>query len=296
MTKRPIPEETRRDQMRASDPRVSAWVSANAGSGKTHVLTQRVIRLLLNGVPPARILCPHLHESRGGRTCRSASSRARRTGRACPTTQLREAILATGERKVETAQLAFARRLFARAVETPGGLKIQTIHAFCEKLLHRFPLEASVAARFEVIEDQRQAELLEAARSTRCWRAIHDERAGRSARRSALLAADDQRRGLLRFDRRGAAQAGADRARLQARRRGRRRRLYGTAGREPRRRCAETVADINRIILDEGLLKADVTDFAALIATGGPNDGKLAAEAASPRRRSRAAPTSSRPV
>ena len=57
MTKRPIPEDTRQDQMCASDPRVSAWVSANAGSGKTHVLTQRVIRLLLNGVPPARILC-----------------------------------------------------------------------------------------------------------------------------------------------------------------------------------------------------------------------------------------------
>ena len=78
-----------------------------------------------------------------------------------------------------------ARRLFAEALETPGGLKIQTIHAFCESVLHQFPLEANIAAHFEVIEDQRQAELLEAARGDTLLRAIHDER-GTLARRSAF--------------------------------------------------------------------------------------------------------------
>src|SRR5208283_6198408 len=52
-----IPEALRERQARASNPKSSAWVSANAGSGKTHVLTQRVLRLLLGGAPPARILC-----------------------------------------------------------------------------------------------------------------------------------------------------------------------------------------------------------------------------------------------
>src|ERR1700720_4193885 len=56
-TIRAIPEDLRRTQSEASDPNVSAWVAANAGSGKTHVLAQRVIRLLLNGVDPAKILC-----------------------------------------------------------------------------------------------------------------------------------------------------------------------------------------------------------------------------------------------
>src|SRR3954469_15829848 len=53
----PIPSETAASQARASDPKNSAWVSANAGAGKTHVLAQRVIRLLLNGTDPAKILC-----------------------------------------------------------------------------------------------------------------------------------------------------------------------------------------------------------------------------------------------
>src|SRR3982751_4414915 len=54
---RPIPGDVRAKQARASDPASSAFVSANAGSGKTHVLAQRVIRLLLDGVAPEKILC-----------------------------------------------------------------------------------------------------------------------------------------------------------------------------------------------------------------------------------------------
>ena len=54
-----------------------------------------------------------------------------------------------------------ARRLFARALETPGGLKVQTIHAFCTQLLHQFPFEANVAARFTVLDEAQQTQLLE---------------------------------------------------------------------------------------------------------------------------------------
>ena len=74
---------------------------------------------------------------------------------------LREAIAEIGERRAaEPKTLIFARRLFARTVETPGGLKIHTIHGFCERLLHLFPFEANVPARFEVMDDIGEAELL----------------------------------------------------------------------------------------------------------------------------------------
>ena len=61
-------------------------------------------------------------------------------------------------------KLLLARTLFARALETPGGLKIQTIHAFCEALLHQFPLEAQISGRFSVIDDRQQEDLLNRAR------------------------------------------------------------------------------------------------------------------------------------
>ena len=137
---------------RAADPRASAWVSANAGSGKTKVLTDRVLRLLLAGAPPGDPL-PHLHQG-GGRQhgdprLRAARplGHARRRRRSSPSSPELE-----GERPTP-AQLRLARRLFARAVETPGGLKIETIHAFCERLLHLVPFEANVPARFAVLDE-----------------------------------------------------------------------------------------------------------------------------------------------
>ena len=57
-------------------------------------------------------------------------------------------------------QIRLARRLFARAVETPGGLKIDTIHAFCERLLHLVPFEANVPARFAVLDESQADELV----------------------------------------------------------------------------------------------------------------------------------------
>ncbi|MBX4976672.1 double-strand break repair helicase AddA [Rhizobium lentis] len=147
----------------ASDPERSAWVSANAGSGKTHVLTQRVIRLLLAGARPSAILCLTYTKA-------AASEMSNRVfERLADWVVLDDADLSRRIMQIEGAapdalKLAEARRLFAKALETPGGLKIQTIHAFCEALLHQFPLEANVAGHFSVLDDRAAAALLSDAR------------------------------------------------------------------------------------------------------------------------------------
>eukprot|EP01037_Dinobryon_pediforme_P009426 gene9426-9506_t len=162
MSKLDVPVYTRDRQAEASNPRNSAWVSANAGSGKTHVLTMRVIRLLLNGVDPARILCLTYTKVAAAHMATKVFQQL------ADWTQLDDAALAArivdlGEPAPDAARLRRARCLFAEAVETPGGLKIQTIHAFCERLLHLFPFEANVSAAFSVIEDEEQALFLQRA-------------------------------------------------------------------------------------------------------------------------------------
>ncbi len=151
------------EQSRASHPGQSAWVSANAGSGKTHVLTQRVIRLLLAGARPSSILCLTYTKA-------AASEMSNRVfQRLAEWATLDDAELSKRIAKIEQKQpdrvtLAAARRLFAKALETPGGLKIQTIHAFCEALLHQFPLEANVAGHFNVLDDRAAVTVLSEAR------------------------------------------------------------------------------------------------------------------------------------
>lgn len=158
-----VPVHTLTKQHRASDPATSVWVSANAGSGKTHVLTQRVVRLLLEGIAPSRILCLTFTKAAAANmSARVFDTLARWTR--LGDGELRAAIIATGAQTPARADLSEARKLFARTVETPGGLKIQTIHAFCEKLLHLFPFEANVPSRFEVADEARQAEVLARAR------------------------------------------------------------------------------------------------------------------------------------
>jgi ATP-dependent helicase/nuclease subunit A len=159
---RSIPEQARERQILASDPSASVFVSANAGSGKTHVLVQRVIRLLLDGVPPERILCITFTKA-------AAANMAERVfttlGRwvTLDDDQLADAIRQTGIKSVGPSLLAQARKLFACALETPGGLKVQTIHALCTRLLQQLPFEANVPARFTVLDDRDQAELMQRA-------------------------------------------------------------------------------------------------------------------------------------
>ena len=147
-------------QVQAAQPSFSTWLSANAGSGKTRVLTDRVARLLLGGVEPQHILC--LTYTKAAAT-EMQNRLFRRLGDWAmkPDAELCAALTDLGEGDaLDGARLAGARRLFARAIETPGGLRIQTIHSFCASLLRRFPLEAGVSPQFAELDD-RTAQLLQ---------------------------------------------------------------------------------------------------------------------------------------
>ncbi|MEX2277468.1 MAG: double-strand break repair helicase AddA, partial [Cucumibacter sp.] len=150
-------------QARAVNPSLSVWVTANAGSGKTHVLTERVLRLLVSGVRPEELLCLTYTKAA------AAEMRQRVGARLAAWALLPDEALAATLATLQGAApdpgtLTRARRLFARALDTPGGLKINTIHAFCESVLHRFPLEAGVPFDFTVIEEAEQASMIRAAR------------------------------------------------------------------------------------------------------------------------------------
>ncbi|WP_374015440.1 double-strand break repair helicase AddA [Phaeobacter sp. A36a-5a] len=148
-------------QFRAARPDASTWLAANAGSGKTKVLTDRVARLLLRGVQPQHILCLTYTKAAASEMQNRLFKRLGEwamLGDEALTTALTE----LGAQDVISAEgMAQARTLFARAIETPGGLKIQTIHSFCASLLRRFPLEAGVSPQFSEMDD-RAAVLLRA--------------------------------------------------------------------------------------------------------------------------------------
>jgi ATP-dependent helicase/nuclease subunit A len=146
-------------QTRAADPARSVWVTANAGSGKTRVLTDRVARLLLHGTLPDRILCLTYTKAAAAEMQNRLFARLGEWSM-LPDDRLRPALAALGETgALDGGRLGTARTLFARAIDAPGGLRIQTIHAFCAALLRRFPLEAGISPRFAEMDD-RSARLL----------------------------------------------------------------------------------------------------------------------------------------
>jgi ATP-dependent helicase/nuclease subunit A len=161
-TPRHIPDALRAAQTRASDPKSSAFVSANAGSGKTHVLVQRVIRLLLEGVAPERILCVTFTKAAAANMAERVFSTLGQWITLDDDT-LDKAIVETGIAYPTPELRTAARKLFACALETPGGLKVQTIHALCTRLLQQFPFEANVPARFAVLDERDQNEMMERA-------------------------------------------------------------------------------------------------------------------------------------
>lgn len=165
--------KTTDDQQQASDPKLSVWVSANAGSGKTHVLVERVTRLLLSGVEPASILCITYTKAA------AAEMWSRLFTNLAAWTNLDDAALTLslqqlGEDGTDPVLQTRARQLFTKALETPGGLKIQTIHAFCEKLLHLFPVEAGLAPGFSVMDERRELELQSSATQIVLNKAEHE--------------------------------------------------------------------------------------------------------------------------
>jgi ATP-dependent helicase/nuclease subunit A len=155
----------------AADPQLSAWVAANAGAGKTYTLANRVTRLLLAGTKPEKVLCLTYTKAAAaemqGRLFRQLGEWSM-----LPDADLAANIARIGAEPGGPEQLRKARRLFAQALETPGGLKILTIHAFCQNVLGRFPLEAGVPASFDVLDEQTARELMAAARARVLERAM----------------------------------------------------------------------------------------------------------------------------
>ena len=145
-------------QAAASDPLVHAALSASAGTGKTHVLTSRVLRLLLRGTPPSTILCLTFTKAGAAEMANRLSERLAHWVR-LPEELLRKELFALGEDNSPPA-VERARRLFAEVLDAPGGgLRIQTIHSFAQTLLASFPAEAGIAPGFRPIEGRAEDEL-----------------------------------------------------------------------------------------------------------------------------------------
>ncbi|MBI3275630.1 MAG: double-strand break repair helicase AddA, partial [Methylocystis sp.] len=265
--RRPIAKDTRDKQRIASDPKLSAWVSAHAGAGKTHVLASRVVRLLLSRVPPSRILClTYTKAAAANMAARIFDILAKWS--LLDDESLAKAIVATGAGPPSAGDLVFARRLFARTVETPGGLKIQTIHAFCERVLHLFPFEANVAASFRVLEEMERVELLARARRQTLERAVCDAgelhaALGYVAQLTSLGGFDELIRELLchRESLRGFASREDYAADLRAA-------LELGEG--------EILATIEREIIEGGIAHWQWLALAACLRQGGANDARLA--------------------
>ncbi len=151
-------------QRRAADPGFSAWVAASAGTGKTKVLVDRILRLLLTGVRPQRLLCLTFTKAAAKQMALRLTEVLR------DWTTLPDAAVETALRELlgvlpDDQQKQRARRLFAEVLDTPGGLRIDTIHAFCQSLLRRFPLEARLPPNFQVLDERTAGELLDDCRN-----------------------------------------------------------------------------------------------------------------------------------
>ena len=143
-------------QRQAVDPAVTVWVSASAGTGKTKVLTDRVLGLLLQGTAPGRILCLTFTRAAAAQMQTRIAQKlgAWATAEDAEVDRDLADLLGAAPDEVRRGR---ARRLFAQVIDAPVGLRISTIHAFCESLLKRFPLEAGIAPHFAVLDERSTA-------------------------------------------------------------------------------------------------------------------------------------------
>jgi len=167
----PRVEANRPAQVAASDPAASVFVAANAGSGKTKTLVDRVARLLLTRARPEAILCV-TYTKAGAAEMQRRLFKELGAWAVMEDAALRDKLTGLEE---PHQSLPRARALFARALETPGGIKITTIHAFCEKLLKRFPLEAGISPGFTVLEDVAAREVSARAKEDVALAALADQ-------------------------------------------------------------------------------------------------------------------------
>lgn len=141
----------------------SVWVAASAGTGKTTVLTNRVLTLLLHDTPPSRILCLTFTKAAAAEMANRVNDRLSQWTTMGDGALAQELENLTGE-VPDADRRDQARQLFVRVLDAPGGMTIATIHAFCQSLLRRFPLEAGVPPHFELMDERSSGEALEAAR------------------------------------------------------------------------------------------------------------------------------------
>ncbi|MFQ3622630.1 MAG: double-strand break repair helicase AddA, partial [Acetobacteraceae bacterium] len=178
-------------QRRAADPGASSWVSASAGSGKTRLLVDRVLRLMLSGTDPARVLCLTFTRAAAAEMATRLQSRLGGWATATDGSLASDLAELTGAAPDE-ALLARARGLFARVLDLPGGMKISTLHAFAQGLLRRFPVEAGIAPQFGLVEEAESAALLAEAQETALAAAVTGAALEEAVNRLAALADVDR--------------------------------------------------------------------------------------------------------
>lgn len=159
-------------QRQAANPFESAWVAASAGSGKTTVLSDRVLNLLLSGTPPEKILCLTFTRTAAAEMANRIADKLSHWA-AMDERKLIEELKRLQDKAPDAPLIAKARRLFAKLLDTPGGLKVTTLHSFCQSLLKRFPLEAGVSPQFDVLDELGAKELIEQAQNNVLGNAEH---------------------------------------------------------------------------------------------------------------------------
>ncbi|CAN5744889.1 double-strand break repair helicase AddA [soil metagenome] len=173
---RPLPH-LKGNHAAASAPDAHVWLSASAGTGKTQVLTARVFRLLLRGVDPGAILCLTFTKAGAAEMAGRISARLAAWVR-MPANDLKKDLFALGEDHLDPRRIAYARTLFAKVLDAPcGGLRIQTIHSFCQGLLAAFPVEAGLVPGFRPLEAREESVLAREALAEMLVEADRDGRA-----------------------------------------------------------------------------------------------------------------------
>ena len=151
-------------QRAAANPAVSAWVRANAGTGKTHVLVQRMLRLLLSGASPRSILCLTFTKNAAAEMATRVLAKLGEWATASKEALSGDLAKLLG-RAPGSAELAAAPCLFASVIDAPGGLSIMTIHGFCERVLRRYSFEANVPPGFTVLTEEEARDALSEAQA-----------------------------------------------------------------------------------------------------------------------------------
>ena len=151
-------------QAHASDPAASVFVSANAGTGKTKLLTDRVLRLLLAGAPADSILCV-TYTRAAAAEMRNRINKRLGDWTIISAKALTEDLQNMGIETPPQDMMQRARSLFAEILDNDHGPRVETVHSFCQTILHRFPIEAGITPHARLADDDEQARLKRQARN-----------------------------------------------------------------------------------------------------------------------------------